>query len=139
MLKLKTTTAFLGTLFLTTAAFGGLTLPQVVTVDPVNMVASGDQVTARYSKNDVELIGCGIRKISDGVGGFIHFAFCQATDAADVSIICFTQDPELVDTISSSADYGFITFSWDADDQCTRMGFSNQSFYLPKGLKANKP
>jgi len=126
------------------AALAGTVQPQKVIADEVNNTASGDQVTARYSDNKVEYIGCGIRKISDGAGGFLHFGFCQARDRDEVEVRCFSQDAELLDTISSSADYGFITFSWndpeekDGSAECTRIGFSNQSFYLPTGLGSNE-
>ncbi len=42
-------------------ASGGLTQPAVVEVDLANMIAFGDQVTARTSRNKFEFIGCGIR------------------------------------------------------------------------------
>lgn len=139
----KTIMAIGGSLaVMTTAVFAGYVQPQQVTVDLVEKIADGDQVSARTADNKVEFIGCGIRKISDGVGGFLHFGFCQATDAKEVKIICYSQDPELLDTISSSADYGYVTFSWEGGEKeeqatCTRIGFSNQSFYLPKNVVGN--
>lgn len=137
-MKTKILIAGLGAALLSSAAVAGFVQPQPVDVDLTNRGALGDMVTARYSKNDVDFIGCGIRKISDGAGGIIDFGFCQAQDADEESITCFTQDAGLLDAISSSTDASFITFSWDEDDQCTRIGFSNQSFYLPKGLKSNE-
>ncbi|MEO1243225.1 MAG: hypothetical protein AAFX54_15045 [Pseudomonadota bacterium] len=125
------------TALLSSAAFGGAVQPFPVEVDLVNLTANGDMVTARYSDNKVELIGCGIRKIEDGAGGVFSFGFCQARDADDVRGFCNTQNADLLDAIYASADYGFITFSWNEDGQCTRIGFSNQSFYLPKGLDSN--
>lgn len=136
-MKLKFVLAGFGAALLSSTAIAGFVQPFPVDVDLVNRGANGDTVTARYSKNDVELIGCGIRKISDGVGGVISFGFCQATDSDEEAITCFTQDAGLLDAISSSSDFSFITFNWDEADQCTRIGFSNQSFYLPKGLKSN--
>lgn len=123
---------------LSTAAFGGSVQPFPVDVDLTNLNASGDMVTARYSENDNEFIGCGIRIIQDGVGGVFSFGFCQAEDRDGVRAFCNSQDAALLDAISSSGDYGFITFSYDEDDVCTRIGFSNQSFYLPKKLKSNE-
>lgn len=119
-------------------AIAGFVQPFPVDVDLTNRIASGDQVTARYSVSEIDFIGCGIRKIADGVGGVFTFGFCQARDAADEQIICNTQDAALLDAISSSGDFGFITFSWDENDMCTRIGFSNQSFYLPKKLDSNE-
>lgn len=122
---------------LATAAVAGYVQPAPVDVDLTTRLALGDQVTARYSKNDTEFIGCGIRKIQDGVGGVFTFGFCQAEDAGGDNILCNTQDAALLDAISSSGDFGFITFSWNESDECTRIGFSNQSFYLPSKLGAN--
>ena len=130
--------SLLSLLFCTTVAVAGLTQPAPVDVDLVNMSASGDQVTARYSRNDVEYIGCGIRKFDDGAGSAISFGFCQAQDEDEEQFTCFTQNADLLDAISSSGEFGFITFAWDANDECTQIGFSNQSFYLPEKLKSNE-
>lgn len=138
MKKSKITMTGVGLTFFATTAMGGLVQPVPVDVDLTNMTANGDMVTARYSENATEFIGCGIRKISDGMGGIFDFGFCQAEDRAGDHIICNTTDAGLLDAISSSGEYGFITFSWDAMDQCTRIGFSNQSFYLPDKLKSNE-
>jgi len=138
MKKLKITMAGIGAALLSTTAMGGLVQPFPVEVDLTNMIANGDMVTARYSANATEFIGCGIRKISDGAGGTFDFGFCQAEDRMANRIICNTSDAALLDAISSSAAFSFVTFSWDASDQCTRIGFSNQSFYLPKKLQSNE-
>lgn len=121
------------------AAFAGYVQPFPVDVDLASQIASGDQVTARYSDNKIEHIGCGIRKISDGAGGVFSFGFCQAEDRDGEEAFCNTDDAALLDAISSSGDFGFITFSWDEKTEtCTRIGFSNQSFYLPKKLDSNE-
>ncbi len=122
----------------TTAAFGGSVQPFPVDVDLTNRIASGDMVTARYSANENEFIGCGIRIIQDGLGGVFSFGFCQAEDRDGERAFCNSQDPALLDAISSSGDFGFVTFSYDESDICTRIGFSNQSFYLPEKLKSNE-
>ena len=138
MKKSKIAMAGAGLAFLTTTAMGGLVQPFPVDVDLTGMIASGDMVTARYSDNATEFIGCGIRKISDGMGGVFEFGFCQAEDRDGDRKICNSTDPALLDAISSSGEYGFISYSWDATDTCTRIGFSNQSFYLPEKLKSNE-
>lgn len=136
MLKPKIVLAGLATALLSSVAFAGFVQPAPVIVDTTARTATGDQVTARYSKNDVEFIGCGMRTTRTGAGIFT-FGFCQATDAAGTNILCSTEDAELLDAISSSAAFSFITFSWNAADECTRIGFSNQSFYLPSKLDSN--
>lgn len=93
-----------------------------------------DMVTARFSDNDVEFIGCGIRTFDDGAGGTFTFGFCQATDSAGVNGFCQSTNTDLLLAMAATADFSFITFGWDAVGDCTRIGFSTQSFYLPDGL-----
>ncbi|GJL92758.1 hypothetical protein [Hyphococcus sp.] len=119
--------------FASTAAMAGFKQPQVVDVDLVSRVALGDMVSAQAAKDDVSFIGCGIRKISTG-GGVVSTGFCQAGDADGETFTCFTQDPDLLDATSSTGDFSFITFAWNEDGECTRIGFSTQSFYLTKNM-----
>ena len=94
--------------------------------------ANGSMVTARFSKNDVEFIGCGVRRIDDGAGGVVLFAFCQAADAANVQGFCSTENPNLIASIGDQDDFSFITFSWNAAGECRSIGNSTQSFYIPR-------
>ena len=110
--------------------FAGLVQPAAVIVDLDNEFAQGDQWTARISKNDVEFIGCGIRLFDFGSGSF-EFGFCQAADSDDVSIFCSTQNADLISAIRATSAFAFVTFSLDVNGECTRIGFSTQSFYLP--------
>jgi len=123
-------------------AFAGYQQPVPVVVDLVNMDALGNQLTAQTSDNDVEFIGCGIRVFDDGVNSF-SLGFCQAGDSEENQITCFTENANLLDTLKASSDFAFITFSWQDDGfggaECTRIGFSTQSFYLDaKKKKAKK-
>jgi len=117
-------------------AFAGLKQPAPVEVDLVNMFAFGDQVSARNAKDDVSFIGCGIRVFDDGVFPPFAFGFCQAGDSEENQIVCFTESPNLLNAMGAENDFSFITFSWQDDGfggaECTRVGFSTQSFYLPK-------
>jgi opacity protein-like surface antigen len=94
--------------------------------------AHGDMATARFSDNDVELIGCGVRAFDDGVGGSFNWGFCQAVDETEVRGFCSTMRSDLLDLMKSTADYSFVTFAWNADGECTQIGFSTQSFYIPE-------
>ena len=118
----------------------GLVQPQVVLIDEANMFAQGDMWTARTADNDNEFIGCGTRVLDDGGGPFL-FGFCQAEDANEVQIVCFTVNSDLLDAMKSTSDFAFITFSWKDDGgggfECIRIGFSTQSFYLPN-FKVNE-
>ena len=116
------------------AAFAGLKQPQPVVVDLVAQTAFGDMLTAANSDNDVEFIGCGTRRIDDGMGFSFRFGFCQASDADGNQITCFTQNDNLLDEMRASNDFSFVTFSWEDDGfgnlTCNRVGFSTQSFYI---------
>jgi len=100
--------------------------------------ARGNMTTARYSDNDVEFIGCGTRNTALGDGNLFQFAFCQGRDAADNPIFCSTQNPELVAAVRAIADHSFIIFTFDAQGECTLIGFSTQSSYLPRGDQEDK-
>lgn len=129
-----------------TSVFAGLTQPAPVqvTLNPDGSgSAIGDMVTARFSDNDFEFIGCGVRKVSDGAGGHFQFAFCQAEDAENERAFCNTTDVGLIEGYRSVADFSFITFSWNAAGECVSLGTSTQSFYIPdfrdKGPGAGAP
>jgi hypothetical protein len=108
------------------------TVPVTVTVNADGSgQANGNMATARASANDVEYIGCGVRKYVDSTGGITSFGFCQASDAAGVTASCFTDNAELLDAIENVADYSFVSFNWNSDQQCRLIGISTQSFYIP--------
>ena len=112
-------------------AFAGTVQPQTVTVDLAGMAAQGDMATARFAPGDQDFIGCGVRKIADGAGGVFTIGFCQARNSAGDQILCNTTNPDLIGAMDSIGDYSFITFNWNADNECTRIGVSTQSFYIP--------
>jgi len=116
---------------LTGFAYAGLVQPAPVVVDLDNRVALGDQFTARTAMNETVFIGCGSRTIDDGVNPF-RFGFCQARDSEGDFIFCSTQNADLLDEMRALTAYAFITFSWNENDECIRVGSSTQSFYLPK-------
>lgn len=89
-------------------------------------------VTARFSDNYGEFIGCGVRVFEDGASSAFEFGFCQAEDADGERGFCNTQNAALLQAMKSTSDFSFTTFSWNADGECTRIGFSTQSFYIPE-------
>ena len=134
---MKKTRYLLSTLFLVLVAstsFAGRFTEVPVVIDFALGFAEGNQLTAKTSKNDVEYIGCGVRNFDDGFNSF-RFGFCQASDAAGNAVFCDTTNPSLLDDMSSISDYAYITFNWRevAPDvfECTRVGSSTQSWYLP--------
>lgn len=137
-LKRKYLIAGVAAAFASTAAMAGMVQPAKVDVDLVNFIAGGDLLSARYAPNKTEFIGCGVRKFDDGAGGATAFGFCQAEDAEGDRAFCNTDNEDLLDAIEASADYGYVSFSWDEKTQrCTRIGFSNQSFYVPPKVGSN--
>ena len=132
-MKTKFAIAVAAMTLMTGVAFGGLTQPAPVMIDFDFKFAQGDMWTARSAPDDVSFIGCGFRNFDDGIKA-CSFGFCQAGDSADNQIVCFTQDTDLIDSMRATSDYSFITFNWQGDNdnaECTRVGFSTQSFYLP--------
>ena len=94
--------------------------------------AAGSMTTARFSKNKVEYIGCGLRRFDDGVGGVVVFRFCQASTEDEVLGLCESEHAALLASIGDQDDFSFITFSWNAAGICQTIGNSTQSFYIPK-------
>jgi hypothetical protein len=133
-MKKQHLTAIGALILLSSSAMAGLYQPapiDIVTNADGSGSARGDMVTARFTKNNVEYLGCGVRTFSDGAGGVLSFAFCQASTAAGVIGFCSTEDPRLIESLAAISDYSFITFSWGADGVCTQIGTSTQSLYLP--------
>lgn len=92
--------------------------------------ARGNMATARYSDNDVDQIGCGVRSNFDEEFGFSEWGFCQAVDAEDEGAFCFTYNPDLINTLNAMSDQSYITFRFNEFGACTDIGFSSQSQYL---------
>ena len=121
-------------LFTSSAAMAGLVQPAPVEVTLFGNgggIATGDMVTARFSKNEVEFIGCGVRRIYTVDGSAVSFGFCNAMTANQVNGSCSTEDPFLIESLASISAYSFITFTWNAAGSCTAVGNSTQSVYIP--------
>ena len=93
--------------------------------------AFGDMATARFSKDEIAFIGCGVRRIYTVDGSFGVFGFCQARTSLGVNGTCFSEDPALIEALASIADYSSITFTWNSSGECTAIGNSVGSFYIP--------
>ena len=108
--------------------------------------ANGQMWSARSSKNDVEMIGCSYKAIElpDGGGGvFVYkWGFCQARDVNDVHVVCYSENPELLDAMQATTPFAWAQFSFTEHDpdpnffggarRCTQFGYSTQSFHLPE-------
>lgn len=132
-MRMRQVTAIGALALASSAALAGLVTitPVSVTLNPdASGSALGSMSAARFSKNDVEYIGCGVRRIESG-GGTVVFGFCQASTPAGVVGFCNTENPALIASIGDQDDFSFITFSWDATGVCRSIGNSTQSFYIP--------
>lgn len=105
---------------------------EVVVNADLSGTASGDMTTVRFSDNEFEEIGCATRHFDFGYGSEFSIALCRATDANGVRYFCQSENPLFVDAINAIVENSFVTFSWDANGQCTRMGFSTRSLYIPR-------
>ena len=121
-------------LLVSSLALGGVAIVLSVEVDLEGGIATGQIGNARYSDNDVEYIGCGTRNNDDGAGGVSGFAFCQAGDLEGDQVVCVTTNPGLIERMESISAFSFVTFQWNEDFDCIRMGYSTQSLLLPEGL-----
>ena len=137
-MKIKYLLSIAALTLLVGGASAGVVQPAAVLIDVTNMFAMGDQVTARTSKNKFEFIGCGIRVFDDGIVAPFSFGFCQASISENGTIVCITTSPDLLDAMKATSAYAFIDFEWNASLDCTKIGFSTQSFYLPKNVEGNK-
>lgn len=126
-MKMKKLLAVLLVMCVPSMVLAGATRDLPVTINFDAKLAQGNMVTARFAKNKIELIGCGS---FSNASGFV-VGFCQARDSSDAFIICFTEDPVLVDAIRAHADFSFIRFTWNDDGQCMSIRNSTISFYIP--------
>lgn len=73
--------------------------------------AYGSFNSARFSDNDIEVIGCGVRRVSDDAPfGGPAFGFCQARDATDAVYSCGTFDLDLMDSLNAASSNSFVLF-----------------------------
>lgn len=131
MKKIQSVAVALVTAFYCAVGLAGSSIDAPVQIGMESRSAQGVQTTARFSDNDVEAIGCGVTVTDLGDGGIVSFGFCQATDASNQSAFCATFSPDLVDAINGIANYGFIRFAWNEQDECISVRNSTQSIYIP--------
>jgi hypothetical protein len=107
-----------------------------VTIDRTQLRADGNMTSARFSSNEFERIGCGVRTLdyNDGVS-IIEYGFCFARTSEEESIMCTTESPNLIRAIRALNDYSYIVFRWGNDEECRYVGSSTQSIYIPGKLK----
>ena len=130
-MKLKTL-IIAAALTFSASVMAGKSIDSNVEIDMELMSAMGNMKTARFSKNDEELIGCGTRTAINADGSVFQWGFCQASlSDEEENAFCFTQDANLITEINAISAFSYITFRWDENGDCTYIGHSTQSFYLP--------
>lgn len=93
-----------------------------------NTAASGSMTSARYSKDDLQKIGCsgGVNPIFEG-----SFASCFATDKVEHTLACVTTNPNMVQAVSAITDSSFLGFTTaNGSGQCLSIDVNNLSAYL---------
>ena len=113
------------------ASFAGLEAFEPVRIDAQARSAEGGMATARYSRNDVEYIGCTVEHSDLGGGDTFVLGICQARDSLGETAICVTYRPEMIQSISAISDTSLIQFNWDEFFECSRIKISTGSQYLP--------
>jgi len=127
-MKTLITSVIVTSLIFSLNAFAGesRTDPVEIIVDGAEGVARGALYPTRSSDNDVEVIGCGIKRNQSG----LIFGFCYAKDADGVDVTCFIEDESVAEAIYAMTAYSFIQFLWDGDT-CVRLDITNYSLNLP--------
>lgn len=113
------------------ASFAGLAISKSVSVDAEAGIAEGDMAAARYSKNDVEFIGCAVEHTDLGGGDTFVLGICRARDSLGTSAVCTTVRPEMIQSISAITNTSHIQFIWNEFFECQQIRISTESQYLP--------
>jgi hypothetical protein len=93
-----------------------------------NNSAAGSMAGARFSANTVEEIGCRVLGLANT--GFVQVQ-CQATDAANNSLVCTSTAPEILAAAQAASAYAWFRFEVDPAGQCASLIVSTKSFHLP--------
>ncbi len=96
------------------------------TVNAAAHEAYGSLYDTRNSADNVQYIGCALNI----VGGTAR-VICEARNAASVSLVCTSGDPELVKVAQALTDNGYLFFRCDAANNLTYLYVSKSSVWLP--------
>ncbi len=108
---------------------GGSVQSEVEIVDSGGgtFTASGSLASARFSDNDVEVIGCRLRGTA-GVGSDVH---CGARDSAGTTVNCLSTDAFIVEAVQAISAYSWLQIESVAGS-CTQLHVSTRSQHIPK-------
>ena len=131
MKTMRYCTALAAMILASSASFAGLAISKSVSVDAEAGIAEGDMAAARYSRDDVEYIGCTVEHTDVGGGDTFVLGICQARDSLGETAVCVTYRPEMIQSISGINDTSHIQFIWDEFFECQQIRISTSSQYLP--------
>jgi hypothetical protein len=109
----------------TASVMAGNRFAPVVFIDDGVRFASGSLGGAHNTADRVQLIGC-------TVGPFI--TNCVARNSAGLTRSCFTSDTVLIANARAINGSSILSFSWNANGQCTGITVENTSRVPPKVL-----
>ena len=88
---------------------------------------AGSLVGVRFTKDDVQQIGCGITADSGGA----PIVVCNARDINEANYFCFSFDAALIEAATSISPYSFIRFVYDGMAECTFLMVAVRSHHIP--------
>ncbi len=109
-------------------AFAGTKLSGHVQIHTGQRWAQGGMGWARATSDNVAQIGCQVQVVDLGYPSMN----CVARDVAGNSIICSSDDPNLMSIMGSINSDSYIHFEWDENKTCTTLYIATNSVYQPK-------
>ena len=88
---------------------------------------NGSLVGVRFTKDDVQQIGCRIGADSGGVPILV----CTARDINEATYFCFSFDAALIEAAKSISPFSFVRFSFNETSECDSILVSVRSFQIP--------
>ena len=107
-------------------AGGSIQSPVEIEGSGGTFTATGSLASARFSDNDVELIGCRLLGTA-GVGSDVH---CVARDSAGTTVTCFSTDAFIIEAVQAISAYSWLRIEAAGGD-CTHLYVSTRSQHIP--------
>jgi hypothetical protein len=118
----------LGTVAIGATALAGTKLAGPVQINANERWAQGGMGFARATSDGVAQIGCQVQVVDLGLPSMN----CVARDSVGNSIICTTDDPNIMSIMGAINSDSYIHFEWDANRACTTLYIATNSVYQPK-------
>ncbi len=118
-----------------TCLFAGTLAKVPVEINMETLTAGGSMTSARFSSNEFEMIGCGVRTFRTDEGYQLDFGFCSASLVEGETVMCTTENMDLIETIRAIDDFSYVIFRWNEDGECQYVGNSTRSQYITGKLK----